>query len=98
MSVGSDGVLVCKLAMFVSCSCVLLGLFVLVERMAAHELPYGVADIVVVSTKTIDPAHYRDIALAELIEQPATLWPPDESRVKTRDPVVRHHLVDGEPC
>jgi hypothetical protein len=33
MSVGSGGVFVGKLAMFVSRSCVLLGLFVLAERM-----------------------------------------------------------------
>ncbi len=33
MSVGSNGVFLRKLAMFVSCSCVLLGLFVLAERM-----------------------------------------------------------------
>lgn len=33
MTVGSSGVFVCKLAMFVSCSCVLLGFFVLAERM-----------------------------------------------------------------
>jgi hypothetical protein len=33
MSVGSSGVFVGKLAMFVSCSCVLLGFFVLAKRM-----------------------------------------------------------------
>jgi hypothetical protein len=33
MSVGSSGVFVGKVAMFVSCSCVLLGFFVLAERM-----------------------------------------------------------------
>jgi hypothetical protein len=33
VSVGSGGVFVGKLAMFVSCSCVLLGFFVLAERM-----------------------------------------------------------------
>jgi hypothetical protein len=58
----------------------------------------GVANIVVVSTTTIDPPHHQDIALTELIEQPAALRPLNEACVQARHAIVRHHLVYVKPA
>jgi hypothetical protein len=49
MSLGSSGVFVGKLAMFVSCSCVLLGFFVLAERMVMLSLNMVVRSSMVMS-------------------------------------------------
>jgi hypothetical protein len=49
MSVGSSGMFVGKLTMFVSCSCVLLGFFVLAERMVMLGLNMMVRGSMVVN-------------------------------------------------
>src|SRR5262249_12341663 len=67
------------------------------DHTAAHELADSVADVFVVPAQAIDPAHHQDIALAELIEEPATLWPLDEASMQSRDAIVGHDLVYGEP-
>jgi len=51
MSVGSGSVFVGKLAVFLSCSCVLLGLFVLAERMVMLGLNMMVRGGMVMSSR-----------------------------------------------
>jgi hypothetical protein len=62
------------------------------------KLTDGVAHILIITAKAINPTDHEHVTGPELVEQAATLGARDEAGVDTRHAVVRHDRINGKPC
>jgi hypothetical protein len=61
-----------------------------------HELANGLANVLVVAAKAINPANHQRVARPQYVEQPPSLWSLRKLRADPGDPFVPYDLVEPE--